>query len=73
MAAQRPPSSSTSRRAREGTHDEVPIGRYLRLDEIGRGSFATVYQGIHSVSLTHITSSSDSGGPFQLNVSVLLN
>ena len=29
----------------------MPIGRYTRLDEIGRGSFATVYQGVHTVSL----------------------
>lgn len=30
---------------------EMPIGRYTRLDEIGRGSFATVYQGVHTVRL----------------------
>ncbi|KKA22852.1 Non-specific serine/threonine protein kinase [Rasamsonia emersonii CBS 393.64] len=53
MAAQRPPSSA-SRRAREGSHNEVPIGRYLRLDEIGRGSFATVYQGIHSKHRSYV-------------------
>lgn len=28
----------------------MSIGRYTRLDEIGRGSFATVYQGVHTVS-----------------------
>lgn len=28
----------------------MPVGRYTRLDEIGRGSFATVYQGVHTVS-----------------------
>lgn len=27
----------------------MPVGRYTRLDEIGRGSFATVYQGVHTV------------------------
>ncbi|KAL1964614.1 hypothetical protein VTN77DRAFT_6788 [Rasamsonia byssochlamydoides] len=51
MAAPRPPSS-TSRRSREGT--EVPIGRYLRLEEIGRGSFATVYQGVHSKHRSYV-------------------
>lgn len=30
----------------------MPIGRYTRLDEIGRGSFATVYQGVHTVRRT---------------------
>ncbi|GAD98237.1 serine/threonine protein kinase (Pdd7p), putative [Paecilomyces variotii No. 5] len=43
MAAQQ-----SSRRTREGSRPELPIGRYTRLDEIGRGSFATVYQGVHS-------------------------
>lgn len=53
MSAQRS-SVAAGRRTREGGQgSEVPIGRYLRLDEIGRGSFATVYQGIHSVS-THL-------------------
>lgn len=28
----------------------MPIGKYTRLDEIGRGSFAMVYQGVHTVS-----------------------
>lgn len=28
----------------------MTIGRYTRLEEIGRGSFATVYQGMHTVS-----------------------
>lgn len=44
-------SSSHHRRSRETSHAEMPIGRYTRLDEIGRGSFATVYQGVHTVSL----------------------
>jgi len=30
----------------------MTIGRYTRLEEIGRGSFATVYQGMHNVSRT---------------------
>lgn len=38
-----------SRRSREGRPPEITIGRYTRLDEIGRGSFATVYQGVHTV------------------------
>lgn len=38
-----------SRRSREGRPPEMSIGRYTRLDEIGRGSFATVYQGVHTV------------------------
>lgn len=41
-------ASHYSRRPREAS--EMPIGRYTRLDEIGRGSFATVYQGVHTVS-----------------------
>ncbi|KAJ6161282.1 hypothetical protein N7470_004678 [Penicillium chermesinum] len=32
----------------------MSIGRYTRLDEIGRGSFATVYQGIHTRSKTFV-------------------
>ncbi|KAE8163652.1 hypothetical protein BDV40DRAFT_299198 [Aspergillus tamarii] len=32
----------------------MPIGRYTRLDEIGRGSFATVYQGVHTKSRTYV-------------------
>ncbi|KAJ9202719.1 Serine/threonine-protein kinase atg1 [Paecilomyces variotii] len=49
MAAQQP-----SRRAREGSRSELPIGRYTRLDEIGRGSFATVYQGVHSKHRSYV-------------------
>lgn len=26
------------------------IGRYTRMDHIGKGSFATVYRGVHTVS-----------------------
>ncbi|KAJ5774125.1 hypothetical protein N7457_009021 [Penicillium paradoxum] len=32
----------------------MSIGRYTRLDEIGRGSFATVYQGVHTRSKTFV-------------------
>ncbi|OJJ40887.1 hypothetical protein ASPWEDRAFT_166937 [Aspergillus wentii DTO 134E9] len=32
----------------------MPVGRYTRLDEIGRGSFATVYQGVHTKSRTYV-------------------
>jgi serine/threonine-protein kinase ULK/ATG1 len=42
-------ASQHSRRSREA-RPEMSIGRYTRLDEIGRGSFATVYQGVHTVS-----------------------
>ncbi|GMG11183.1 unnamed protein product [Aspergillus oryzae] len=47
-------SSSHHRRSRETSHAEMPIGRYTRLDEIGRGSFATVYQGVHTKSRTYV-------------------
>lgn len=48
MSSAQPVPSST-RRNRDASHAEVPIGRYIRLDQIGRGSFATVYQGVHAV------------------------
>ncbi|KAF4630328.1 hypothetical protein G7Y89_g7812 [Cudoniella acicularis] len=45
MAAQPPPSSSSSsRRARTG---DKTVGHFTVEDEIGKGSFATVYRGIH--------------------------
>ncbi|PIG90353.1 serine/threonine protein kinase (Pdd7p) [Aspergillus arachidicola] len=47
-------SSSHHRRPRETSHAEMPIGHYTRLDEIGRGSFATVYQGVHTKSRTYV-------------------
>ncbi|KAB8078347.1 hypothetical protein BDV29DRAFT_9766 [Aspergillus leporis] len=47
-------ASSHSRRSRETSHAEMPIGRYTRLDEIGRGSFATVYQGVHTKTRTYV-------------------
>ncbi|OQD70640.1 hypothetical protein PENDEC_c022G04102 [Penicillium decumbens] len=43
-----------TRRSRESSRPEMSIGRYTRLDEIGRGSFATVYQGIHTKSRTYV-------------------
>ncbi|KAJ5895098.1 hypothetical protein N7495_006789 [Penicillium taxi] len=39
-----------TRRPKEPPRSEMSIGRYTRLDEIGRGSFATVYQGVHTKS-----------------------
>ncbi|RAH85527.1 serine/threonine-protein kinase [Aspergillus japonicus CBS 114.51] len=47
-------STSHSRRTRDSSHAEMPIGRYTRLDEIGRGSFATVYQGVHTKTRTFV-------------------
>ncbi|KAK6585960.1 hypothetical protein PZA11_001017 [Diplocarpon coronariae] len=44
MAAPPPPSSSSSRRSRTG--DKV-VGSFSIEDEIGKGSFATVYRGKH--------------------------
>ncbi|EAW10371.1 serine/threonine protein kinase ATG1 [Aspergillus clavatus NRRL 1] len=32
----------------------MSLGRYTRLDEIGRGSFATVYQGVHTKTGTYV-------------------
>lgn len=46
MAANPPPSSSSSRRTRTG--DRV-VGSFSIDDEIGKGSFATVYRGNHKV------------------------
>ncbi|CAG8134587.1 unnamed protein product [Penicillium olsonii] len=45
--------ASQHRRSREA-RPEMSIGRYTRLDEIGRGSFATVYQGMHTKSRTFV-------------------
>ncbi|KAJ5090845.1 hypothetical protein N7532_009529 [Penicillium argentinense] len=46
-------TSQHSRRSRETT-SKMTIGRYTRLDEIGRGSFATVYQGMHTRTKTFV-------------------
>ncbi|KAL3428271.1 hypothetical protein PVAG01_01780 [Phlyctema vagabunda] len=47
MAAQPPPSSSSSRRSRTG---DRAVGSFTIEDEIGKGSFATVYRGRHKPS-----------------------
>ncbi|KAJ5544290.1 hypothetical protein N7513_007101 [Penicillium frequentans] len=47
-------TSQHTRKPRESTRPEMSIGRYTRLDEIGRGSFATVYQGVHTKSRTFV-------------------
>lgn len=47
-------STHHSRRSRETPQPEMSIGRYTRLDEIGRGSFATVYQGVHTKTRTYV-------------------
>ncbi|KAI9880292.1 MAG: Serine/threonine-protein kinase [Pleopsidium flavum] len=47
MAAQPPPPSSTSRRSREAVQGDLTIGNFKRMEEIGRGSFATVYRAVH--------------------------
>ena len=49
MAA--PPSGhSTSRRTRDPTQGDVDIGPFRRGEDIGKGSFATVYKGVHKVN-----------------------
>ncbi|KLJ12932.1 unc51-like kinase [Blastomyces silverae] len=45
----RPPPS---RRRREMDIIPIQVGSYTRLEEIGRGSFATVYQGVHNRNQT---------------------
>ncbi|TVY60721.1 Serine/threonine-protein kinase ATG1 [Lachnellula suecica] len=47
MAAHPPPSSSSSRRPRTG---DKSVGSFTIEDEIGKGSFATVYRGKHKSS-----------------------
>ncbi|EGD98138.1 ULK/ULK protein kinase [Trichophyton tonsurans CBS 112818] len=45
------PSAESSKRAKAVVDDEqmnLRIGHYTRLNEIGRGSFATVYRGTHN-------------------------
>lgn len=51
------PSAESSKRAKAVVDDEqmnLRIGQYTRLNEIGRGSFATVYRGTHNVRLSHL-------------------
>ncbi|KAL2808852.1 Serine/threonine-protein kinase atg1 [Aspergillus granulosus] len=45
---------ASSQRTRSSKSDEMPIGRYTRLDQIGKGSFATVYRGIHTKTRTFV-------------------
>ncbi|EDN10628.1 conserved hypothetical protein [Histoplasma mississippiense (nom. inval.)] len=45
----RPPHS---RRRKEMDIVPIQVGSYTRLEEIGRGSFATVYQGVHNRNQT---------------------
>ncbi|MCJ1319199.1 Serine/threonine-protein kinase [Xylographa vitiligo] len=42
------PTPSTSRRSRDPAQQEVEIGSFKRMEEIGRGSFATVYKATHT-------------------------
>ena len=55
MAA-RQPIPSSSRRSRDAVPGEMAIGSFRRLEEIGRGSFATVYKAAYSVSLDPLDS-----------------
>ncbi|EED16505.1 serine/threonine protein kinase (Pdd7p), putative [Talaromyces stipitatus ATCC 10500] len=48
------PVPAPVRRNRDASHAEVPIGRYIRLEQIGRGSFATVYQGVHAKHRSYV-------------------
>ena len=47
-------SSTMSRRSKEGSRPDMAIGSFRRQEEIGRGSFATVYKA--SVSVSKLTS-----------------
>ncbi|KAL8773202.1 MAG: hypothetical protein Q9209_001878 [Squamulea sp. 1 TL-2023] len=44
------PASSTSRRPRAPGQGEMSVGSFRRLEEIGKGSFATVYKATYSKS-----------------------
>lgn len=50
------PGPSASRRPRESTQGDVDIGSFRRLEEIGKGSFATVYKAMHTVSTRSFSS-----------------
>ena len=52
MAA--PQSTSGSNRRSSSTNDYF-VGRYRRLESIGKGSFAVVYKGVHPVSPLALT------------------
>ncbi|KAJ0414675.1 Serine/threonine-protein kinase atg1 [Aspergillus carlsbadensis] len=45
---------ASPQRTRSSGEKEMPIGRYTRLDQIGKGSFATVYRGIHTKTRTFV-------------------
>ncbi|CEJ55610.1 Putative Serine/threonine-protein kinase atg1 [Penicillium brasilianum] len=47
-------ASQHSRRSRETTRPEMTIGPYTRHNKIGQGSFATVYQGVHTKTRTFV-------------------
>ena len=48
------PTPSASRRARDPAQQDVEIGSFRRMEEIGRGSFATVYKATHTVSILRL-------------------
>ncbi|KAL4796727.1 Serine/threonine-protein kinase atg1 [Aspergillus venezuelensis] len=43
-----------SSRSSKDNYNEVPIGSYTRMDHIGKGSFATVYRGVHTGSKSFV-------------------
>ncbi|KAL4928865.1 serine/threonine protein kinase ATG1 [Aspergillus undulatus] len=43
-----------SSKSSKETYDEVTIGKYTRMDHIGKGSFATVYRGVHTRSRSFV-------------------
>ncbi|KAJ5175092.1 Serine/threonine-protein kinase atg1 [Penicillium canariense] len=47
-------ASQHSRRSRETSRLEMTIGPYTRHNKIGQGSFATVYQGVHTKTRTFV-------------------
>jgi serine/threonine-protein kinase ULK/ATG1 len=51
-----PPTSVASRKSRESSHQEMTIGSFKRMEEIGRGSFATVYKAVHLVHPSQLDS-----------------
>ena len=57
-----PGPSSSGRSTQSGG---VSVGKYKRLDHIGKGSFATVYKAVHPVSTLLLADSSISQ-PFRL-------
>ena len=44
------PAPVSSRRSEDPKHREVRIGNFTRMEQIGQGSFATVYKARHTVS-----------------------